>query len=345
MEKSDARRLPLEALNERRRRAVKLRLKGKTWKEVSEEAELSVNACRSAYAAWEGGGWKAVTVKKRGRKEGSGRRLTEAQEKRIRRLIVDRTPDQLKLGFALWNRQAVGLLIEQEYGICLPVRTVGEYLRRWGYTPQKPIKRAYEQNPAQVKKWLDEEYPEIARRAKEEGAEIHWGDETGLSTNDVRGRGYAPKGKTPVVRVTQRRENLGIISTVTNQGKVRWKLFEGAMNADILIDFFKRLIRDTGGRKVFLILDNLRVHHARKVKAWLAEHETAIEVFYLPSYSPELNPDECLNADLKEGVTKRAPARSKKALKKAAVSHLRKLQKSPERVKSYFEHEPVRYAA
>jgi len=344
MEKSDARKLPLEALNERRRRAVKLRQRGKTWKEVAQEAELSINSARAAYAAWEAGGWKAVKVKKRGRKPGSGRRLTREQEKRIQRLICDKTPDQLKLGFALWNRQAVGLLIEQEYGLRLPVRTVGEYLRRWGYTPQKPIKRAYEQNPVQVKKWLEEEYPEIARRAKAEGAEIHWGDETGLSTNDVRGRGYAPKGKRPVVRVTQRRENVGIISTVTNQGKVRWKLFEGAMNADILLDFFKRLVRDAG-RKVFLILDNLRVHHARKVKAWLSEHEKEIEVFYLPSYSPELNPDECLNADLKEGVTKRAPARSKKALKKAAVSHLRKLQKSPARVKSYFEHEPVRYAA
>jgi len=344
MEKSDARRLPLAALNERRRRAVKLRLKGRTWKEVSEEAELSINACRSAFAAWEAGGWKAVAVGKRGRKPGSGRRLTREQEKRIQRLICDRTPDQLKLGFALWNRQAVRLLIERECGVDLPVRTVGEYLRRWGYTPQKPIRRAYEQNPAAVKKWLEEEYPEIVRRAREEGAEIHWGDETGLSTNDVRGRGYAPKGQTPVVRVRQRRESVGIISTVTNQGKVRWKLFEGAMNADILIDFFKRLIRDAG-RKVYLILDNLRVHHARKVKAWLAEHESEIEVFYLPSYSPELNPDECLNADLKEGVTKRAPARSKKALKKAAISHLRKLQKSPERVKRYFEHEPVRYAA
>ena len=344
MEKSDARKLPLEALNERRRRAVKLRLRGKTWKEVSEETELSINAARAAFAAWEEGGWKAVAVKKRGRKPGSGRRLTREQEKHVQRLICDKTPDQLKLGFALWNRQAVRMLIEQEFGVDLPVRTVGEYLRRWGYTPQKPIKRAYEQNPVQVKKWLDEEYPEIVRRAKEEGAEIHWGDETGLSTSDVRGRGYAPRGKPPVVRVTQRREHLGIISTVTNQGKVRWKLFEGAMNADILIDFFKRLIRDSG-RKVFLILDNLRVHHARKVRAWLAEHEAEIEVLYLPSYSPELNPDECLNADLKEGVTKRAPARSKKALKKAAIRHLRKLQKSPERVKSYFQHGPVRYAA
>lgn len=195
-----------------------------------------------------------------------------------------------------------------------------------------------------MKKWLEEEYPEIARRAKDEGAEIHWGDETGPSTNDVRGRGYASKGRSLVVRVARGLEGLGIISTVTNQGKVRRKLFEGAMNADILIDIFRRLIQDVG-RKVFLILDNLRVHHARKVKTWLAEHESEIEVFYLPSYSPELNPDECVNTDMKEGVTKRAPVRNKKALKKVVISHLRKLQKSPERVKRYFEHEPVRYSA
>ncbi len=216
-------------------------------------------------------------------------------------------------------------LVHDRLGIKLPIRTVGEYLKRWGFTPQKPIKKAYEQRPAEVKKWLDEEYPQIAARAKAEQAEIHWGDETGLRSDDVRGRGYAPNGHTPVVRVNNKREGLSIISTVTNRGKVRWKIFEGAMHADLLIDFFKRLIKDAD-RKVFLILDNLKVHHARKVKAWLADHEDGIEVFYLPSYSPELNPDECLNADLKDGVTRRAPARSKGQLKKAAISHLRKLR-------------------
>ena len=195
-----------------------------------------------------------------------------------------------------------------------------------------------------MRKWLDEEYPQIAARAKAEQAEIHWGAETGLRSDDVRGRRYAPKGQTPVVRVNNKREGLSIISTVTNQGKVRWKVFEGAINADVLVDFFKRLIKDAE-RKVFLILDNLKVHHARKVKDWLAKHEEEIEVFYLPSYSPELNPDECLNADLKDGVTRRAPARSKAQPKKAAISHLRKLQKSSRRVRRYFEHKPVRYAA
>ena len=116
------------------------------------------------------------------------------------------------------------------------------------------------------------------------------------------------------------------------------------MNADMLIDFFKRLVKDVD-RKVFLILDNLKVHHARHVKQWLAKHAEQIEVFYLPSYSPELNPDECLNADQKDGVTRRAPARTKAQLRKAVISHLRKLQNSPQRVRKYFEHKSVRYAA
>ena len=315
-----------------------------TLREVSAQVELSVPTVMSAHRAYLAGGWSAVNVKPRGRKRGEGRQLTPEQEAEIRQLICDKTPDQLKMGFALWNRQAVVQLIQDRLGVKLPIRTVGEYLKRWGFTPQKPIKKAYEQRPAEVRKWLDEEYPKIAARAKTEGAEIHWGDETGLRSDDVRGRGYAPKGRTPVVRVNNQREGLSIISTVTNQGKVRWKVFDGAMNADILIDFFKRLIKDAK-RKVYLILDNLKVHHARRVKDWLADHEEQIEVFYLPSYSPELNPDECLNADLKDGVTRRAPARSKAQLKKAAISHLRKLQKSPGRVRKYFEHKPVRYAA
>ena len=315
-----------------------------TLREVAAQVELSVPTVMSAHRAYLAGGWSAVNVKPRGRKRGEGRQLTPEQEAEIRRLICDKTPDQLKMGFALWNRQAVLQLIQDRLGIELPIRTVGEYLKRWGFTPQKPIKKAYEQRPAEVRKWLDDEYPKIAARAKTEGAEIHWGDETGLRSDDVRGRGYAPKGQTPVVRVNNKREGLSIISTVTNQGKVRWKVFDGAMNADILIDFFKRLIKDAK-RKVYLILDNLRVHHARRVKDWLADHDEEIEVFYLPSYSPELNPDECLNADLKDGVTRRTPARSKAQLKKAAISHLRKLQKSPRRVRKYFEHKPVRYAA
>ena len=165
-----------------------------------------------------------------------------------------------------------------------------------------------------------------------------------MRSDDVRGRSYAPKGETPVVRVHNKRHGLSIISTVTNKGQMRWRIFDGAMNSDILIDFFKRLIKGQT-KKIFLILDNLRVHHSKPVKGWLVKHTDEIEVFYLPSYSPELNPDEMANADLKQAVTKLAPARTKLQLVKATARHLRSVQRQPERIKKYFEHGPVRYAA
>lgn len=344
MTKIDSRTLPLAALNERRRRAVKMRLDGVSLKETAAQCEMSRTTVIDAVKAYKAGGWAAVEVERGGRPEGSGRTLSAEQEREVQRLIRDRTPDQLKMVYALWTRQAVAELIRERFGIELPVRTMGLYLSRWGFTPQKPMRRAYEQSPAAVKKRLDEQYPVIAACAKVEGAEIHWGDETGLRSDDVRGRSYAPQGQTPVVRVNSKRHGLSIISTVINRGAMRWKIFHGALNADILIDFLKRLVRDAR-RKVYLILDNLRVHHSKPVKAWLADHKSEIEVFYLPSYSPELNPDEMANADLKQAVTKLAPARTKLQLVKAASQHLRSVQRRPERIKSYFEHGPVRYAA
>ena len=262
----------------------------------------------------------------------------------MRKLITDKTPDQLKMPYALWTRTAVAQLIEHRLDIRLPVRTMGQYLARWGFPPQKPMKKAYEQSPAAVKKWLEQDYPVIAARAKSEGAEIHWGDESGLRSDDVRGRVFAPKGQTRVIRVNNKRHGLSVISTVTNKGQMRWRIFDGALNTDILIDFLRRLIR-AATKKMFLILDNLRVHHAKPVKAWLAEHADAIEVFYLPSYSPELNPDEMANADIKQAVTTLAPARTRLQLVKATARHLRRVQRQPERIRKYFEHEPVRYAA
>lgn len=344
MEQIDTVRVPIAVLNERRRRAVKLREQGMTLREVAAAVEISIPTVMAAHRAYLAGGWPAVNVGRRGRRPGSGRRLSRAQESRLRKLICDKTPDQYKMDFALWSRQAVAQLVRDQFGIDLPVRTMGDYLARWGFTPQKPIRRAYEQRPADVQRWLDEEYPAIAARARSEGAEIHWGDETGLRSDDVRGRSYAPRGETPVVRVNARRQGLSVISTVTNRGTVRWRVFDGALNADLLIDFFGRLIKDNP-QKIFLILDNLKVHHAKVVRAWLAEHADAIEVFYLPSYSPELNPDEMLNADLKAHVTRRAAARTRQRLRQLAISHLRHLQRSPERVRSFFGHRTVNYAS
>jgi transposase len=344
MDKIDSRTLSVEALNERRRRAVKMRLEGVSLVKTAGQCAMSRTTVIAALKAYESGGWKAVDIARPGRPSGTGRTLTGEQEREVQRLICDRTPDQLKMDYALWSRQAVAELVRDRYGIKLPVRTMGLYLERWGFTPQKPMRKAYEQSPAAVQKWLDKEYPVIAACARVEGAEIHWGDETGLRSDDVRGRSYAPQGQTPVVRVNNKRHGLSVISTVTNKGTMRWKIFDGALNSDILIDFMRRLVRGAG-RKVYLILDNLRVHHSKPVKTWLAKHQHQIEVFYLPSYSPELNPDEMANADLKQAVTRLAPARTKLQLVKATSKHLRSVQRQPERIKRYFEHLPVRYAA
>ena len=345
MNRKDMRSLSFDAREERRRQVVGLRRRGWTYEAIAEQTGLSRTGVFNICQRHEREGVRGLKDKRGGRQVGDFRALTPVQEAELRKVICDKTPDQLKLGFALWTRQAVRQLIHERYGVTLTLQGVGKYLARWGFTPQKPLKRAYEQRPEAVQAWLDETYPAIARRAKAEGAEIHWGDETGLRSDDVRGRTYAPAGKTPEIRVAQRREGLSVMSTVTNRGTMRWKVFEGAMNADILIDFMKRLVKDAKGRKVFLILDNLRVHHAKPVKAWLAKHKDNIEVFYLPSYSPELNPDEMLNADLKATITSRAPSRAKGDLKKIAISHLRRIQKSPSRVMRYFQHGPVRYAA
>lgn len=344
MEKRDARKLSPVAQQELRNQALRLRKTGKTYKEIGEALGIYPTSICRWWKKYQAEGTQGIRIKKRGRREGSGRTLSLEQEQELKRLITDKTPEQLKLSFALWNRRAIQLLIKQRIGLQMPIRTVGEYLGRWGFTPQKPLRRAYEKNPVAVKRWLDEEYPKIASEAKEQGGEIHWADETGLRSDSQHGRSYAPKGKTPVVRLPGRRRSTALISTITNQGKVRFMLYGGAMNASLMIKFMKRLIRDAG-RKVFLILDNLRVHHGRVVKKWLKEHGDEIEVHYLPSYSPELNPDEYLNCDLKSGVHSGAPARTEKQLKGKALSHMRMLQKSPQRVINYFKHPSIAYAA
>lgn len=344
MSEHDARNQTLIELHERRKQVIRLFNKKYGVMRIVELTNLSWPAVRTAIDLYEAGGMAAIEPAERGKKSGEGRSLTPDQETHIRKLICDKRPEQLKLDFALWTRAAVGELIARECAVTLCVRAVGNYLKRWGLTPQKPIKRAYEQQPEAVKAWIDERYPEIAARAKAEGGEVHWGDETALVNTDVRGRGYAPKGETPVAYAPGTRQKLSMISTVTNQGKARWMIIDGNFGSDRLIEFFEALIKATG-KKIFLILDNLRAHHSKLVKEWLAERKDRIETFYLPSYAPELNPDERLNADLKHEIRKRVPVRTKGKLKAAAEEHMSAIEKSPERIRAYFQDPRVKYAA
>ncbi|MBT4511873.1 MAG: IS630 family transposase [Chloroflexi bacterium] len=344
MERVDARKHSPEVQQQLRNQAIHLRKKGwkhgAIWEAVGGNVSTVAKWCR----AYGKGGDKAIRIQKRGRKNGMKRTLSSDQEAEVRQAIRDRCPEQLKLPFALWTRRAVRQLVKRLFSIDMPIRTVGEYLKRWGYTPQKPLRRAYEQNPKAVQKWLDEEYPGIEAKAKREKAEIHWGDETGLRNDSQHGRSYAPRGKTPAVLLPAKREHISLISTMPNQGKARFMVYENALNAATLIKFLKRLAKDAG-RKVFLILDNLRVHHSKAVKEWLESRKNEIEVFFLPAYSPELNPDEYLNCGLKAGVHSGIPARTCSQLKKKAISHLRMLQKCSRRVSKYFQHPKIAYAA
>lgn len=341
---TDARKLSNQALYERRKQAARLYKNLGSIKKVADLVGSTEKTVGNWIRVWKRDGLKALQPRTAGRKKESGMRLSKQQQKQIQRIIVDQCPDQLKMDFALWTREAVRCLIEIECGLKMPIRTVGEYLKRWNFTPQKPIKRAYERDDKKVQKWLNEEFPAIKEKAALEGAEIHWGDETGCRNTDVNGRGYAPKGKTPVLKHQARRESVNMISTVTNQGKIRFMFYDGRMNSDVLITFFKRLIKDAK-KKVFLILDNLPVHHSKAVKDWVLEHRSQIELFYLPSYSPDLNPDEYLNCDLKSSMHRKVSKRTKGHLKKKAQSCIRSLQRKPNRVKKYFEAKAIRYAA
>ncbi len=345
MKKIDARKLTTEQQQLLRNQAIKLRKKGITYKEISEITGIHFTTICTWWKSYEREGQKAIKIKKRGRLLGSNRSLSANQEKEIKNAIKDKSPDQLKFPFALWTRRAVKDLIRYLYSIEMPIRTVGEYLKRWGYTPQKPLKKAYKQNPKAVKKWLNKDYPAIQKKAKLENAEIHWGDETGLCNDSYHGRSYAPKGSTPEIRMHPRCERVNLISSITNQGKVRFMVYSNKMNSQTLIKFMKRLIKDSNNRKILLILDNLRVHHSYIVRDWIKEHEEEIEIFFLPTYSPELNPDEYLNCDLKAGVHSGPPAKNRDELKKKTISHLRKLQKLPKRVSKYFMHKKIAYAA
>lgn len=344
MKKIDARKLSTEIQQHNRQNAVRLYTEGRSQRDIASLLGVHFRTVNTWIAAFKKGGMDAVAIKKRGRAAGSKRKLTQAQEVALKQKLVDASPHQMKLDFALWTSKAIRALVWDMWRVQIAPRTLRTYMRRWGFTPQKPVLRAYERNPEKVQRWLDTDYPAIQAKAKAHGAAIFWADETGVCNEPQHGRGYAPKGKTPVLEHSTKRYRINMISALDNRGKVRFMLYKESMTARVLLRFFKRLIKDVK-RKVFVILDNLRVHHAKLVRQWAARHCDAIELYYLPAYSPDLNPDEYLNGDLKSRLRNSTPARNEKELLSTVRSHMRILQKNPDRVRRYFNHPKIQYAA
>jgi transposase len=287
-----------------RKSIVRMSKQGKTNPEIAQALDVSERHVRNVKKLYAEQGISGIKPKRRGRRNGEQRTLTPEQEHEIKSAIIDKCPDQLRLPGCMWTRNNIRDLIKLKYKIAMPLSTLGYYLQRWGFSVQRPAKRARKQDAVKVSAWLNEEFPGIAKRAKEEQAEIFFGDETGIQNTANYVKGYAPIGKTPFVDIDSKKMKINMLSAISKRGKLRFVLYKDNMNAEKLIDFMRRLVQDTK-QKVFLILDNLRVHHSKKARAWLKKHKAEIEVFYLPPYAPEYNPDELLNSDLKRGVGNR----------------------------------------
>jgi transposase len=340
----DARQLSdaaLEALRLRALRGIELGYSEVELADLLGVRHETISRWWTAYAA---DGLSALPGGPRGRPLGSGRFLSDQQAQRIRQCIDFSSPEQQGIPHALWTRRAVRELIRKEFDVELAERTVGEYLRRWGYTSKKPSRQARQQNPDEVEEWLEETYPAIEAQAERENAEILWTDEVGVAADHHPGCGYARQGEHATMEVPGPHIRVNQISAISNEGTVRFMTYQGALNAAVFLVFLTKLIA-RASRKVLLIADRLQAHKTPEVEKWLKEHQDQIEVFYLPAYSPELNPVEYLNNDMKGTVNEAGLPGDQATLQGRLLVFMKHLANMPKHVISYFLHPWTQYAA
>lgn len=344
-QKIDARKLTIEGRALLRQMVIRLRKQsGMSLKELANVAGVHHRTIEEWLARARKEGEGALLEKSRGRRVGSGRKLTMADECWLRDQIVGECPQQLKLPFALWTRPAIKALIRERFGVEMQDRLVGKYLKRWGFTPQRPIKRALEQDPVKVAIWLEQTYPQLLARAKAENATILWGDETAVKEDTHWIRGYAPKGQTPVLKTPTRWHKLSMISAISARGECAFQIVEGSINTARFLEFLGRLI-EGATRKIFLVVDNLRVHHAKQVSEWLQDKQDRIELVFLPPYAPESNPDEYLNRDFKTALRSGPVSQNAEALLEKAHAFMNRIAALPNHIAAYFRHPAAAYAA
>jgi transposase len=340
MERSDARLLHPVIQRKLRHKAVDLFLKGKNPTDISTQLGVSRQSVYNWIEKHSKSGKQGLKIHKRGRPKGT--QLQPWQSAQIVNLIKNSCPDELSMPFFLWTRESVGLLIQNKFSIKLSKWTVGRYLAKWGFSPQKPARRAIEQNPKAIEHWFKIEYPLIQKIAKKEKATIFWGDEMGLRSDHNMGRTYGLRGKTPVLKCTGNRFSCNMISSITNLGKLSFMVFNENFTEDVFLKFLKRSIRQAD-RKMLLIVDNHRAHRSKKVNNWLTKNVERIRVYYLPSYCPELNPDEFLNQDVKSHLRKQR-LHTKDQMVKTLNSHLKMRQKQPDIIQNFIRGCNPRYA-
>lgn len=304
---------------------------------------VSVRSVQRWMKSFRDNGNKGLRSGKRGRRPQEQKALGARAQARLKRAIVGKYPDQLALPGLVWTRGQVARLVTRWFGIELSLVTIGKYLRSWGLSPQKPVRKAYEQNPEAVTRWLEETYPAITGQARRDGGVVLWLDQTGLRSDNAVGATWAPVGQTPMVGKPGVRFGANAMAAISNKGELYFTVYHGSLTTEIMTRFFDRLTRHLD-RKIHLIADRHPTHRSRVVRDWIAEHADRIELHFLPGYSPELNPVELLNADTKRHVAQTNPG-NKHELAAQARTHLRRRQNQPDRVRAFFGKEEVRYAA
>ena len=339
--KIDGRKLSRKELENIRIKTVKRVQSGETPTEVANDMGLGTNRVFEYLARYRSGGWDALKSR---RATGRPKKITAKQIKWLYKVITEKDPTQLKFPFALWARGLVQKALKQKWNLSLSLPSIGRLLKQLGLSWQKPLKKAYQQDPEKVRKWLKNQFPYIKRKAKEKGASIYFSDESGLRSDHQSGKTWAPIGETPTIKVTGQRFSLNVISAISNRGDIKFKLIEGRFTARVFVDFCKQLIKDVK-RKIFLIVDGHPAHKAKMVSKFIQSTKGQLSLYFLPPYSPDLNPDEFVWNDIKNNSIKRKHIHTKDDLKSAAISRLRHLQKKPDKVRSFFLAETTRYAA
>ncbi|MFA5183803.1 MAG: IS630 family transposase [Syntrophales bacterium] len=341
MKATDARKLKRDQLTDLRRRGVTAVQDGESPPMVARILGVGVSTVFGWLAKYRAGGWDALRANRRG---GRRPKLDAAQLKWVYDTVTTKDPRQLRFSFALWTSRMVGEMIDRQFRIRLSKASVCRLLNQLGLTPQKPLWRAFQKDPDRVQKWLSEEYPMIKAEAKKRKAVIYFGDEAGVRSDHHAGTTWAVRGKTPIVQTTGARFGLNLISAVSPQGKMRFITVEGTVTAAVFVEFLKRLLYNAD-RPVFLIVDGHPAHRSKLVSKFVAATDGMLHLFFLPGYSPELNPDEQVWNDLKNNGLGRKVLAGPDKLRSEVLSHMRSLQKRPSRIRSFFMLPDTLYAA
>jgi transposase len=339
MRDNDGRKLDHQTLEQLRIRAVEQIQAGAHPEDIAAALGMARSTVFGWLAKYRQGGTDALRARP---VPGRPRKLSGVQLRTVYELIVGRDPRQLQFPFALWTRELVRELIRREFGVALSAVSVGRLLRTLGLSPQRPLWRASQQDPDRVAAWKQDEYPAIRAQAAQVGARIYFADEAGIRSDYHAGTTWAPVGQTPVVRTTGKRHSVNLISAVTPTGTLRFAVIDGTLNGPMFVEFCRRLLHDTPG-PVFLILDGHPVHRSAVVTRFAASTGGRLRLFFLPPYSPQLNPDEWVWKNVKHDRVGRAGIRDAGDLKAKALSALHRLQKLPHLIRGFFRDPELRY--